>query len=82
VTGSRLLSPLGLRLAVAFVAVAVAAVAVLAGLTLVSASGEVSALVTETHRQDAHAAAAARRSSPSSTSEGRSSPPLPPRRPR
>lgn len=53
----RVLSPLGIRLAVAFVAVAVAAVAVLAGLTLVSASDEVSSLVTETHRQDARAAA-------------------------
>jgi signal transduction histidine kinase len=55
----RLLSPLGVRLAVAFVAVAVAAVAVFAGLTLVSANDEVSSLVVETHRQDARAAAEA-----------------------
>jgi signal transduction histidine kinase len=58
-TTSRLLSPLGVRLAVAFVAVAVTAVAVLAGLTLVAARSEVSSLVTETHRQDAAAAAGA-----------------------
>lgn len=58
-TSRRVLSPLGLRIAVAFVAVAVAAVAVFAGLTLASASGEVSDLVVETHRQDARAAAGA-----------------------
>jgi two-component system, OmpR family, sensor histidine kinase BaeS len=57
VTGRHLLSPLGIRLAVAFVAVAVAAIAVVAGLTLASATGEVSELVTQTHRADAHAAA-------------------------
>lgn len=56
-TGRRILSPLGLRLAVAFVAVAVAAVAVLAGLTVVSADDQVSELVTQTHRADAHATA-------------------------
>ena len=56
-TGRRLLSPLGVRLAVAFVAVAVAAIAVLAGLTLSSAGDQVSELVTQTHRADAHAAA-------------------------
>lgn len=55
VTTRRLLSPLGVRLAVAFVAVAVAAVAVLAGLTLSSAGDQVSELVTSTHRADAHA---------------------------
>mgnify|MGYP003133798985 CR=1 FL=1 len=55
-TTRRLLSPLGVRLAVAFVAVAVAAVAVLAGLTLFSAGDQVSELVTSTHRADAHAA--------------------------
>lgn len=56
-TGRRLLSPLGLRLAVAFVAVAVAAVAVLVALTLVSARNEVSDLVTEVHAEDADAVA-------------------------
>ena len=54
---SRILSPLGVRIAVAFVAVAVAAIAVFAGLTLVSANDEVSGLVVETHRQDARATA-------------------------
>ena len=58
-TSRRLLSPLGVRIAIAFVAVAVAAVAVLAGLTLVSAGDEVSSLVVETHVQDARAAAEA-----------------------
>ena len=57
VTGRRVLSPLGLRIAAAFVAVAVAAVAVFAGLTLVSARDEVRGLVEETHRRDARAAA-------------------------
>jgi two-component system, OmpR family, sensor histidine kinase BaeS len=56
VTTRRLLSPLGVRLAVAFVAVAVAAVAVLAGLTMFSARDQVSELVTSTHRADARAA--------------------------
>jgi two-component system sensor histidine kinase BaeS len=58
-TSRRVLSPLGVRIAVAFVAVAVAAIAVFAGLTLVSANDEVSDLVVETHRQDARAAASA-----------------------
>jgi len=58
-TSRRVLSPLGIRIAVAFVAVAVAAVAVFAGLTLASATDEVSDLVVETHRQDARAAAEA-----------------------
>jgi two-component system, OmpR family, sensor histidine kinase BaeS len=57
VTARRFLSPLGVRLAIAFVAVAVAAVAVLAGLTLASATDQVSELVEQTHRADAHAAA-------------------------
>ena len=58
-TRERLLSPLGLRLAAAFVVVAVAAVAVLAALTLASARDEVSSLVREVHEQDARAAATA-----------------------
>lgn len=58
-TASRVLSPLGVRIAVAFVAVAIAAVAVFAGLTLVSANDEVARLVRETHIQDARAAAGA-----------------------
>ena len=58
-TREPLLSPLGLRLAAAFVTVAVAAVAVLAVLTLVSARDEVSSLVHEVHQQDARSAAAA-----------------------
>ena len=58
-TTSPVLSPLGVRIAAAFVAVAVAAVAVFAGLTLVGANDEVSRLVRETHRQDARAAAGA-----------------------
>lgn len=58
-TTSRVLSPLGVRIAAAFVAVAVAAVAVFAGLTLVSANDEVSSLVRETHRQDVRATAGA-----------------------
>jgi two-component system sensor histidine kinase BaeS len=56
-TTDRLLSPLGFRLAAAFVAVAIAAVAVFAGLTLFSANDEVSSLVQQTHLQDARAAA-------------------------
>ena len=56
-TADRLLSPLGVRIAAAFVAVAVAAIAVFAGLTLASADDEVSSLVRETHLQDARAAA-------------------------
>lgn len=57
VAARQVLSPLGVRIAAAFVAVAVAAVAVFAGLTLVSANEQVSSLVVETHRQDARAAA-------------------------
>lgn len=56
-TARRALSPLAVRIAVAFIAVAVAAVAVFAGLMLVSANDEVSSLVVETHRQDADAVA-------------------------
>ena len=59
VTGRRLLSPLGIRLAAAFVTVAVAAVAVLAALTLASAHDEVSSLVRGVHERDTAAAAAA-----------------------
>jgi two-component system sensor histidine kinase BaeS len=57
VTSRQVLSPLGVRIAVAFVAVALAAIAVFAGLTLVSANEQVSSLVVQTHRQDARAAA-------------------------
>lgn len=56
---SRLLSPLGVRLAAAFVTVAVAAVAVLAALTLVSARDEVSSLVRDVHEHDTRATAVA-----------------------
>lgn len=58
-TGSRLLSPLGLRLAAAFVAVAVIAVAVLAALALFSARDKVAGLVHDVHDDDTTAAAAA-----------------------
>lgn len=50
---------LAIRLAAAFVLVAVSAVLVLAGLTVLSARREVSALVERQHRADAEAAAAA-----------------------
>lgn len=50
---------LAFRLAAAFVLVAVSAVLVLAGLTVLSARREVSALVERQHRTDAEAAAAA-----------------------
>ena len=55
----RLLSPLGVRLAAAFVTVAVAAVAVLGILSIVAARDEVSDLVTDVHADDARSAAAA-----------------------
>jgi two-component system sensor histidine kinase BaeS len=55
----RLLSPLGIRLAAAFVTVAVAAVTVLGILSVVAARGEVSDLVTDIHDDDARSAAAA-----------------------
>lgn len=55
----QLLSPLGVRLAAAFVTVAVAAVAVLGILSVVAARGEVSDLVTDIHDDDARSAAAA-----------------------
>jgi len=54
-----LLSPLGVRLAGAFVTVAVAAVAVLGILSVVAARDEVSDLVTDVHDDDARSAAAA-----------------------
>jgi two-component system, OmpR family, sensor histidine kinase BaeS len=57
-TERRLLSPLGLRLAVAFVSVAVLAVVLLSLLTLVSTRGEVDDLVQRVRRDDAAAAAA------------------------
>lgn len=57
--GRRLLSPLGVRLAAAFVTVAVAAVTVLGILSIVAARDEVSDLVTEVHDDDASSAAAA-----------------------
>lgn len=55
----RLLSPLGVRLAAAFITVAVAAVAVLGILSIVAARDEVSDLVTDVHDDDARSAAAA-----------------------
>jgi len=55
----RRLSPLGLRLAAAFVTVAVAAVAVYAVLTVTSARNELTDLMLDVHREDAAAAAAA-----------------------
>lgn len=55
----RFLSPLGVRLAAAFVAVAVAAVTVLGVLSVLAARGEVSGLVSEIHAGDARSAAAA-----------------------
>jgi signal transduction histidine kinase len=55
----RLLSPLGLRLAAAFVTVAIAAVAVLGILSVVGARDEVSGLVAGIHTDDARSAAAA-----------------------
>lgn len=58
-TSNRVLSPLGVRLAAAFITVAVAAVAVFATLTLLSARDEVSRLVRDIHEQDAAAGAAA-----------------------
>jgi two-component system sensor histidine kinase BaeS len=54
-----LLSPLGVRLAAAFVTVALAAVAVLGILSIVAARDEVSDLVTDVHHDDARSAAAA-----------------------
>lgn len=58
-TRRRLLSPLGLRLTVAFVMVAIAAVAVLGTLSLVGARDKVSQLVSDIHANDARSAAAA-----------------------
>lgn len=53
------LSPLGLRLAAAFVVVAVAALSVLAALMVVGARSGVSDLVADVHAEDARAAAVA-----------------------
>ena len=53
------LSPLGVRLAAAFVVVAVAALTVLAALVVVSARSGVSDLVADVHDEDARAAAVA-----------------------
>lgn len=55
----RWLTPLGVRLAAAFVIVAVAAVAVLGVLSVIAARDEVSNLMTETHAGDARSAAVA-----------------------
>jgi len=59
VTARRLLSPLGLRLAAAFITVAVAAVAVYAVLTITSTRTELADLMLEVHREDAEGAAGA-----------------------
>ncbi|MGE5225348.1 MAG: sensor histidine kinase [Planctomycetaceae bacterium] len=58
-TRNRLLSPLGLRLAAAFVTVAIAAVVVFAVLTVTSAQRQLNSLVIRTHTEDAQAAAVA-----------------------
>ena len=58
-TARRLLSPLGLRLAAAFITVAVAAVAVYAVLTITSTRTELADLMLEVHREDAEGAAGA-----------------------
>ncbi len=58
-TARRLLSPLAVRLAAAFVTVAVAAVCVYAVLTIVSTRSELTDLMLEVHHEDASAAAAA-----------------------
>jgi len=55
----RRLSPLGLRLAAAFVTVAVLAVGVYAVLTVTSTRQQLTELIQQVHRQDAEAAAAA-----------------------
>lgn len=59
VTARPLLSPLGIRLAAAFFAVAAAAVALLAALTFTSTRREVLNLVDEVHRADSRATAVA-----------------------
>jgi two-component system, OmpR family, sensor histidine kinase BaeS len=59
VTRRRRLSPLGVRLAAAFVVVAVAAVAVYAILTVTAARNQLAGLMHEVHAEDAAAAAAA-----------------------
>lgn len=55
----RILSPLGVRLAAAFVTVAVAAIAVLFAVTVAGERSQMSDLVAREHRADATAAAAA-----------------------
>ena len=55
----RILSPLGVRLAAAFVTVAVAAIAVLFAVTVTGERSQMSDLVAREHRTDAMAAAAA-----------------------
>lgn len=57
--GWRFLSPLGVRLAAAFITVAIAAVALLGALSIIAARGEVSDLVRDIHAGDARSAAAA-----------------------
>lgn len=59
VTGRRLLSPLGVRLAAAFAVVAAAALVVLVALQLVATRMQVNDLVAAQHAADAQAAAAA-----------------------
>jgi two-component system sensor histidine kinase BaeS len=59
VTGRRLLSPLGVRLTLAFLAVAMAAVAVFAALIVVASRSEVSGLSDQRRRDDLSATAAA-----------------------
>ena len=58
-TGRRLLSPLGVRLTLAFLAVAMAAVAVFAALIVVASRSEVSGLSDQHRRDDLSATAAA-----------------------
>ena len=59
VTGRRLLSPLGVRLTLAFLAVAMAAVAVFAALIVMASRAEVSGLSDQRRRDDLSATAAA-----------------------
>ena len=54
-----MLSPLGVRLAAAFITVAIAAITVLGVLSVVAARGEVSGLVADIHADDARSTAAA-----------------------
>jgi two-component system sensor histidine kinase BaeS len=59
VTRRPALSPLGLRLAAAFITVAVGGIVIFAVLTVTAAQRQITSLVHETHRDDAAAAAAA-----------------------